>query len=113
MNTVLYNPINPIRRGVELSQGVDGIISLPGIALAAAGLMYLGKKAGDYLNKQIGVSRTAGIAIFGLLATLTVGGAAMLFESVNLALTAGALASLSVGLTMSNNREIKRVKKKK
>ena len=30
-------------KGVELSQGVDGRISLPGIALAAAALMYLGK----------------------------------------------------------------------
>lgn len=87
--------------------------SLAGIALVYFGLGYLGKKTGDYLNKQIGVSRTAGIAIFGLLATLTTGGAAMLFESGNLALTAGALASLSVGLTMSNNREIKKVKKKK
>ena len=39
-------------KGVELSQGVDGRISLPGIALAAAALMYLGKKQVISLNKK-------------------------------------------------------------
>lgn len=87
--------------------------SLAGIALVYFGLGVIGKIAGDYLNKQIGISKTAAIAIFGLLSTLTAGGAAMIFESGNLALAAGALASLSVGLTMSNSGEIKGVKKKK
>ncbi|VVA44208.1 membrane hypothetical protein [Candidatus Roizmanbacteria bacterium] len=97
-------------KGVELSQGVDGRISLPGIALAAAALMYLGKKTGDFLKQKIGETKTVGLTIFGLLAGISTGAIAALYQSPEGVLAAGAISIFSAGMTMStdSNRKIKK-----
>jgi len=94
-------------KGVELSQGVDGRISLPGIALAAAGLMYLGKKTGDYLKQKIGKTNTIGLTIFGLLAGISTGAVATLYQSVPLVFLAGGISMFSAGMTMSTDKFVK------
>lgn len=101
------NLINLGGKGIELSQGVDGIISLPGIALAAAGLMYLGKITGDFLKQKIGKTNTIGLTIFGLLAGVSTGAIAALYQSPEGVLAAGAISIFSAGMTISTDSKVK------
>ena len=103
MNLLSSNLINLSGKGVESSQGVDGRILLPGIALAAAALMYLGKKAGDYLKQKIGEVKTIGLTIIGLLAGVSTGAIAALYQSPGGILAAGAISIFSAGMTMSTD----------
>jgi len=92
-----------INKGVELSQGADGRISLPAIALASFGLMYLGKKSGDYLKQKIGEANTVGLTIFGLLAGISTGASAAIYAEPSLVYVAGGILVFSTGMTMSTN----------
>lgn len=103
MNLLQSNLTNLGGKGIELSQGVDGRISLPGLALAAAGLVYLGKKAGEYLKQKIGKRHTVGLTIFGLLAGILTGATATLYQSPEGVLVAGAISIFSAGMTMSTD----------
>ncbi|MFA6532389.1 MAG: hypothetical protein WCT22_00140 [Patescibacteria group bacterium] len=108
MNIVSGNLINLGGKGAEMSQGVDGRISLPGIALAAAGLMYLGKRTGDFLKQKIGKRYTIGLTIFGLLAGISTGAVAALYQNPEGILAAGAISIFSAGMTMSTNKSGKK-----
>lgn len=110
MNIVPSNLINLGGKGIELSQGVDGRISLPGIALAAAGLMYLGKRTGDFLKQKIGETNTIGLTIFGLLAGISTGAVAALYQNVPLIFLAGGISVFSAGMTMSTDNKVKNKK---
>lgn len=87
---------------IELSKQ-SGEPSLIGIALAATGLMYLGKKTGDYLKQKIGKINTVGLTIFGLLAGVSTGAIAALYQSPEGVLAAGAISIFSAGMTISTD----------
>lgn len=108
MNIVPSNLINLGGKGVEFSQGLDGRVSLSGIALVAAGLMYLGKKTGDFLKQTIGRTKTIGLTIIGLLAGVSTGAIAALYQSPEGILAAGAISIFSAGMTMSTNKSGKK-----
>lgn len=97
------NLLNLGGKGVELSQGIDGRISLPGLALAAAGLIYLGKRTGDFLKQKIGKTKTIGLTIFGLLTGVSTGAIAALYQSPEGILAAGAISIFSAGMTLSTD----------
>lgn len=104
MNTVF-------RKGVELSNRLNGELSpllvIPGLALAAVGLIYLGKKTGDYLKQKIGKVNTIELSMVGLLAGVLSAAAGMLFKSSSLILLTGLVVPFSVGMTMSTDNKVK------
>lgn len=108
MNIVPSNLINLGGKGIELSKEINGIISLPGIALVAAGLMYLGKRTGDFLKQKIGETKTIGLTIFGLLAGISTGAIAALYQSPEGILAAGAISIFSAGMTISTDKSGKK-----
>jgi|SRR3989344_2003860 len=101
MNTVFSRGV------VELSNRLSGepspLLVIPGLALASLGLIYLGKKTGDYLKEKIGKINTIELSMIGLLAGVLLGATAMLFKSPSLVLLTGLIMPFSVGMTLSTD----------